>query len=218
MSVIIIDDYPSILSRICKIEQLYDFVEHPIDSGKSAYVYKAKRRDQLNVVVRITNHPFEIEITPIEWFIKDRHFLFLNTFPQFFPHVYNWGVISMYQEIINTKQDDNVNYMIRYEILEYVHTEPITKTSGAIHSLYRFLYDFWTIGFTHGDLTIRNIRYTGTWRFIDLDSVLYKPLDDVFPFLTPIDFYSNGNGHRDHNNFTVLINSVPEWKSIVYIK
>lgn len=221
MSVINIDDeeYPSILSLICKKEDLYDFIEEPMDRGKSAYIYKAKRNtDQLNVVVRMTYHPFVIEITPSEWLIKDSHFSFLNTFPQFFAHTYHWGVVSN-QEIINTCQHDNINYMIRYEILEYVPTEIISKTSDTLFSLYRFLYEFWTTGFTHGDLTLRNIRYYhNQWRFIDLDSVKYKPLYEIFPFLTPNDFYCRGNGHRDHNNFTILINLIPEWKSIISSK
>jgi hypothetical protein len=219
MDVINIDeDYPSILSRICKTEDLYDFLEEPMDSGKSAYVYKAKSKDQFNVVVRMTYHPFLIEITPIEWLIKDRHFSFLNMFPQFFPHTYHWGVVSN-QEIINTYQHENINYTIRYEILEYVPTELIPKTSDTLFSLYRFLYEFWSTGFTHGDLTLRNIRYYhNQWRFIDLDSVHYKPLDEIVPFITPTDFYCRGNGHRDHNNFTIIINSVPEWKSIISCK
>jgi len=208
----------TILYRISKKEQLYDIDKVPMDKGKTAYIYRAKNKNK-DVVVRIIYGRFPQQITPIEWKNKKEMFDLLNKFPNFFPHIYSWGVDSLHSSIINTEPQSNISYKVYYEILEYIPTETIPKTRDALFSLYDFLHHFWKTGFIHGDLTISNIRfYGGKWVFIDLDSIRYiRPDADkpAFSFTTPNDFYCNGKEHRDHNNFTIIIDSISQWKSII---
>lgn len=241
------DEPRSILSRICEKEHLYDLVGQ-LDRGKSANVYRAKTKSKdENVVIRIiysntntnsnSSRFFPLQITTNEWKEKNERFQLFNTFPDFFPRVYNWGIVSSQSVIINKEPQQpssSVTYKAYYEILEYLPTDPIPNTRSALYSLYDFLYEFWKKGFTHGDLTLGNIRfYDKKWRLIDLDSVrynnnLYNNLrynpDDyandsnsttTFSFHTPYEFYYKGEKHRDHNNFTILIDSIPQWRKIV---
>jgi len=209
------DDEPqSILSRICEKEHLHYADKVPMDSGKTAYVYRAKYKDK-DVVIRIMYTKFPLQITSNEWKDKNERFDFFNKFPQFFPHIYSWGIVSSQSIIVNRQSQHTISYKVHYEILEYIPTEPIPKTKDALLSLYDFLYDFWKTGFIHGDITIRNIRfYSGKWLFIDLDSVRYNA-DNTFSFHTPNEFYCKGQKHRDHNNFTIVIDSIPQWKAII---
>jgi tRNA A-37 threonylcarbamoyl transferase component Bud32 len=211
------DESKSILSLICEKEDLYDADKVPMDSGKTAQVYRAKYKDK-DVVIRIMNTKFPLQIKSNEWKEKNERFDFFNEFPHFFPHIYSWGIVSSQSIIVNrhsqSQSQSTISYKVHYEILEYIPTEDIPETKDALLSLYKFLSDFWKTGFIHGDLTIRNIRfYSGKWLFIDLDSVRYDP-DNKFSFNTPNEFYCKGQTHRDHNNFTIIIDSIPQWKTI----
>jgi hypothetical protein len=227
------DESKSILSLICEKEHLYNAEQ--IDSGKGAYVYKAKANAEAkskdkdkDVVIRIIYSKsigFQIQIRTDEWKARNNRFNLFNTFPAFFPRVYSWGVVSSQSIIINEQpqSQSTISYNVYYEILEYIPTEPIPKTRVALSSLYGFLSDFWKRGFTHGDLTLGNIRFYGKkWRLIDLDSVQYNPPGDdnntfFVSYPTPYDFYYNGEKHRDYNNFTIIIESIPQWKKALMV-
>jgi len=82
-----------------------------------------------------------------------------------------------------------------------------------LEELFDFLKTFWSNGFTHGDLTFRNLRYNKhRWCLIDVSNVTRK--ESVFPFTTPCEFYQHGYGHRDHNQFRIMIDITPEWKQL----
>jgi hypothetical protein len=192
------------LPIICKQKYLSDI--RFLDKGNTAVVFSGTLYNKINIVLRMIGYRFLISMTDEERKEESMKCQLINNHPQFFPHIFNVGIM---------KQNKN-SYYLRYEIQEFIPNEPFPKTKQTLDELYQFLWTFWSSGFTHGDLTFRNLRYNHhTWRLIDISNVTYNnPSLLRFDFKSPCDFYHRGIGHRDHNQFQIMVDITPEWKTI----
>lgn len=186
-----------------------------IDHGKSSVVYRARWNGYL-IVVRMTYHPFDILINQEDWNKKTQRNKLINHFPRFFARHMLWGVVSGEDVLFSApKPKKSYLYQVRFEMQSYLTNKPIPKTVAALNHLYDFLRQFWTLGFTHGDLTLGNLRYNGEhWKIIDLDTLRYTPGTE-FDYPTVDSYYWKAMDHRDHHQFVILVNSVEEWEEYI---